>query len=153
MPKDHSALLGKVFAQVAENLAFMFVETPEGEEFETLETDFVKAHMCFTGPFRGTLSIAVPRAMCPEIAASVLGLDPDDELVTRQPCDALKELLNVTCGNVLTAIAGEEPVFDLTVPELTELDLESWEAFSKSRGAIRFLVEDSPVVLQILIDE
>jgi len=153
MTKDYSALLGKVFAQVAENLAFMFVETPEGEEFETFETDFVKAHMRFAGPFRGMLSIAVPRAMCPEIAASVLGLEPDDALVTRQPCDALKELLNVTCGNLLPAIAGEEPVFDLTVPELTALDVGAWEAFSKAPGAVLFLVEDNPVVLQILFDE
>jgi chemotaxis protein CheY-P-specific phosphatase CheC len=147
MPDDQT-LLATVFSQVAENLAFMFIDTPEDEDFDLGVTKFVRASMRFHGPFAGRLAIAVPEAMCPEIAANVLGLDPGDELVTNQPYDALKELLNVTCGNLLTAVAGDDPVFDLTVPEVEPLNRDAWDAFKEEAGVVSFVVEDKPVLLR-----
>lgn len=149
---DHDAALRKVFAEIAENLAFMFSEEPEEDDaFEPADKEFVLAFMGFRGPFEGKLAIAVPLSLCPEIAANVLGLDPDDELVQAKPYDALKELLNVTCGNVLTEIAGEDPVFDLTPPEVKKMDRGSWNTFLNMQGTQRHLLEDKPVLLQMSV--
>ena len=128
----------------------MFVEDPEDDMVFTTGSEFVQVNMGFSGPFKGDLSIAVPVDMCPELASNVLGLDPDDELVTRSPYDALKELLNIICGNVLTTLAGEEPVFDLTIPEVTMLDEKGWAAFIKTDGTVRFVADDVPVLLRLV---
>lgn len=150
MTNEHQETLRRVFSDVAESLAFMFTEDlDEVGEPAVADTRFVRAHMEFRGPFTGTLQMAVPESMCPEITANVLGLDPEDELVTKQPHDALKELLNVTCGNVLTALAGEAPVFDLTVPEVAPLDHTAWEALKSEPGVLYCVVDDNPVLLKL----
>jgi CheY-specific phosphatase CheX len=151
MCEDHTDVLMDVFSEVAENLAFMFVDPPEEDEFPEPTGPCVRAEMGFVGPFTGTVSLAVPESLCPQIAANVLGLDPDDELVTAKPHDALKELLNVTCGNLLTRIAGDEPVFDLTVPEVISLDEESWQAYQENPKTVGLILEDEPIIIGLFI--
>jgi chemotaxis protein CheY-P-specific phosphatase CheC len=149
MSESDKELLRDVFAEVVENLAFMFTEEPEEDAMLSAEGGWVCARMNFMGPFTGALALAVPVEMCPEITANVLGLDPEDELVTDQPYDALKELLNVTCGNVLIAMAGEDPVFDLTVPEVTRLDPDAVRAFRESPETVVCIVDENPAMLQL----
>ena len=143
----------KIFSNVLEHLAFMFVETPDETEMPGSSPPYVEAQMTFSGPFSGRLCLAAPQEMCPEIAANVLGLEPDDEFVRERPGDSLKELLNVTCGNLLPALAGEEPVFDLTVPELREINEVEWQSILNAPEAQQFIVDDYPVVIRCFIDK
>ncbi len=149
---DYTALLNQVFSQVAQELAFMFTEPAEDEVLPAVGPSFVLARMTFTGPINGKLAIAVPEDMCPEIAANVLGVDLDDDTMTVEPEDALKELLNVTCGNLLTAMAGEQPIFDLTVPAVQHLDTQAWQAMQNMSDTTLVLVDDSPVLLRLDVD-
>jgi CheY-specific phosphatase CheX len=142
-------LLVTVFSRVAEELAFMFTDTPDPDDVETAKNSFVKAHMRFTGPINGTLNMVVPESMCPQIAANVLGLDPADDLFLQAPHDAVKELLNVTCGNLLTEMAGEEPIFDLLPPEVNIIDRATWLATKKDPNTVLFAVDDEPVLLYL----
>ena len=153
METDHSETLAEVFAEVLESLAFMFVDDPDEDEPFEPDGGAILAVMKFTGPFNGELAIAAPDEMCPELAANVLGLEPDDEIVQANPYDALKELLNVACGNLLTAIAGDEPVFDLTPPEVAPMDAAAWNAMKEAGGAVPFLVDDQPVLLRLTTSE
>lgn len=147
---NHSKMLSEIFCSVLENQAYMFGEPiEEGEEIPPASGDYLQARMRFMGPFRGELSLTVPAEVCPEIAANVLGLEPDDERVAESSEDALKELLNVTCGQVLTALAGEDPVFDLTVPEVKAVDDGQWESLLASSDTAAFIVEDAPVLLHL----
>ncbi len=148
MPENLPELLSNVFSDVVENLAFMFAEVPDEGEFPEVNDPCVMAAMGFTGHQEGTIAMAVPESMCTELAANVLGLEPDDEIVSRFPHDALKELLNVTCGNVLTAMAGEEPIFDLTVPETKTIDAAAWKAFRDQPDTVSVLLDENPVLLQ-----
>lgn len=148
MGNDYTGELTRIFSDVLEQFAFMFADPPESES-PALGEDLIVASMTFRGPFQGALTLAAPRSMGPVLAANVLGLDPDDELVSRAPFDALKELLNVTCGNVLTAIAGEEPVFDLTVPEIEERPAGDWGSLHAADNTIYYLVDDFPVLLHL----
>ncbi len=151
MSEDHLYTLSRVFSQIAENLAFMFIEPQDDEPLPPPEGPCVMTQMNFKGPFSGSLALAVPITMCPIIAANVLGVDPDDELVVKKPYDALNELLNVTCGNLLTAIAGDEPVFDLTIPQVTQLDEAAWNALKSSPGTLGLVLEEHPVLLRMMI--
>lgn len=151
MDTGHRAMLARVFSQVAENLAFMFVEPQEDESLLDPAGPCVAAEMTFTGPFSGTLTLAAPLAFCPVVAANVLGVEPDDELATAQPYDALNELLNVTCGNLLTTLAGEEPVFDLTVPAVRDLSFEEWNTLKNSPETVGLVIEEHPILLKLSI--
>lgn len=154
MEINHKELLNEVFSEVAEKLAFMFSDMPDEDEFSDIQSDSIKASMAFAGPFTGSIDIVVTEEMCSEIAANVLGLDFDDELLTENAAnDALKELLNVTCGHVLTSIAGEEPVFDLTIPEIASLNEEQWKEMRDDPTTCALLVDDNPVILRLSLDD
>ena len=75
------------------------------------------ARVAFTGPRAGTLDVAVSEDVAVALAANMLGLRPDavraDERLRR---DAVGELANVVCGNVLPLVAGREAVFHLGAP-------------------------------------
>ena len=150
---EHQETLNDVFCDVCERLAFMFGELALDDEFPDVDSECAMASMNFTGPLKGRLTLAVPTEICPEIAANVLGLDPDDELVAQSADDALRELLNVTCGNLLTALAGEEPVFDLSVPKVSQISTDTWNTLRSAPGTAAFLVDDSPVLLNLLLEE
>ncbi len=149
MEENLNEVVSEVVCDVFEKLAFMFGEVSDEAELPQTATKYVEASMTFSGDMTGTIALAVPAEVCPEIAANVLGMDPDDELVAAQATDALKEVLNVICGNLLTAIAGEEPVFDLSVPAVSNLDAEAWRVRLKEPNTHAFLVDDSPVLVQL----
>lgn len=149
MPDDSSEILGAVFCEVVEKMAFMFSDVPEEGDDATGVSDAVRAFMQFHGPIHGTIALAVAKGLCPEIAANSLGLETDDEDAVSKSYDALKELLNVICGNYLTRVAGEEPLFDLTVPQIEDLDLEQWDALVRREGTCAFLVEDYPALIRV----
>lgn len=109
--------------------------------------------MRFTGHRCGTLGIVVPNDMCPVIAANILGMEVEDEEVVKRSFDALKEVLNVICGNLLTAMEGEEPVFDLTVPETRVISSTEWAGLKESDDALTFVVDEHPVVFSLKMDE
>ncbi|MBD3293491.1 MAG: hypothetical protein GF393_11245 [Armatimonadia bacterium] len=103
-----------------ETLAFMFPMLPpeDGREpGEQEHDDVLRVRVYFEGPVDGSLVLSMPREMLPELAANMLGLDPD-ATTREQRADAARELCNVVCGNVLPAVAGPEPVFSVSPPEL-----------------------------------
>jgi chemotaxis protein CheY-P-specific phosphatase CheC len=136
-----------VFSSTAEGFAFMFAEPFEGDFSPPAPAPCLQVHMSFKGPIAGALTLAVPESLCAEIAANALGLDMDGEASASSMHDAIKELLNVTCGQFLTAYAGEEPVFDLSVPSVAPLDEAGWAALCAQADTAILSVEDEPVLL------
>ncbi len=152
MRTDQRELVSEAFRLVFEKLAFMFGEPAAKEELPQPASGCVQTEMSFRGAMNGTLALAVPAEMCTEIAANVLGMEPDDDLVAVQATDALKEVLNVTCGRVLTALAGDRPVFDMSVPVTSRLDDVGWTALLNEPETVGFLVDDNPVLLQLSLE-
>ncbi len=141
----------RVFCEVIEQMAFMFGEELETEAAEPV-SEALCARMTFEGPMSGSMLLAVPDAMCPVLAENILGLEPDDEEVMEKARDALNEVLNVTCGNVLTSLAGEEPVFDLTVPEAATIDSDEWQALATDPNTVAVQVDEFPALLRISLN-
>jgi CheY-specific phosphatase CheX len=153
MEANSSELLTTVFPAVAESMTFMFADPIAPTDIPSDAAEYVQASMGFVGPVRGSLVLAVPSDKCSLIASNILGLDANDKAVTERAHDAIKELLNVTCGQVLTAMAGETPVFDLTVPSIRILSTEEWQSFLVSQGSVTFMMDDSPVALQLTVED
>jgi chemotaxis protein CheY-P-specific phosphatase CheC len=141
-------LLSEVFRDVLERVTYAFGDPAAPAAFLGASGRFVRAVMSFTGPLAGALEIAAPEALGDEMAASALGVDPDPGAAASGR-DILKELLNVTCGAFLTALAGRAGTFDLTVPEIEDLDACGWRAALEAPGALVFAVEDRPILVHL----
>ncbi len=109
------ATLMEVASEMLESLAFMF-STPEGADFDPPDDgEFRILAVDFHGPFSGKLVLMAAEETLSELTASMLGVDEHD-IVSEQKEDALKETLNVVCGNLLPRIAGVQAVFNITSP-------------------------------------
>lgn len=139
----------RIFTDVLEKMAFMFGEPADLEDIEDPDEALYEASMRFDGESAGEIRLFVPESLCTELAANVLGIENDDEKALRIGQDALKELLNTLCGQILTAMAGEAPVFDLSVPEVSEADHIAWSDSQTRDGVYLFDVEDHPVLLDV----
>ncbi|NIA14445.1 MAG: hypothetical protein GWP08_10210 [Nitrospiraceae bacterium] len=149
MGKSHRETLAAVTAAVLENQAFMFADLVDNDAAPRLPEDHYVVRMTFAGPVQGRLTMVFPAGMCAEVAANMLGLDEEDELAIAGGQDALKELVNVVCGRLLTEIAGEEPVFDLSVPEISSMDQAAWEGMLGDPETAALLVDEEPVLAHV----
>ena len=68
----------------------------------------------FAGAAAGTLTVRATDDVARAVAANMLGLDAAED--ARLVQDALGELANVICGNVLPELAGRAAVFHLDAP-------------------------------------
>ena len=127
MPESLESVLVGATQAALEKTAFMFAEpgTPEAADIGQVPPPVV-ATVAFTGSHHGAFAIAFPARLLPVLAVNVLGEEdaPDDE--TQR--DALGELANIICGNVLPAL-NPEGKYSLGPPAV---------GGSSARGLLRF---------------
>jgi len=110
-------VISNVVIETIEKLVFMFA-SPYDPENSTGEDPGTGVSVSFKGPFSGTLGMKVSGEVLSEIAANMLGVDDEGEITIEDKKDALKETINIICGNILPAIAGKQAVFDIDAPEI-----------------------------------
>ncbi|MDB5104615.1 MAG: hypothetical protein JWP91_2304 [Fibrobacteres bacterium] len=150
MDEARAETVGRVFREVLERQAFLFADPAEGDLVVgtgSMQGTCLAATMAFRGAAEGGLSLIVPESLAGEIATNFLGLDASEPATPSQSRDCLKELLNVTCGHILTSLQGEEPVFDLSIPEVGEVAASEWGSWSVRPDTLVFQVDDSAVLL------
>lgn len=141
--------LSDVFLSVVEQLAFMFGAPCGNEEIDDFDGPWVRARLDFRSRRSGRLTLAVPELMSREIAANILGLDPDDIASGTVAEDALKEMLNVAAGHLVPALHGEDVAFDLGVPRLECLDQAACRDLAAQDHAVCYDLDGSPVILSV----
>ena len=146
MENEKREVLAKVLESVLEQLAFMFGEVVGKEELITEGERYLHATMGFKGSQSGILGVAVPAEIGVVLASNILGIDEGEEVASEKSVDALKEFLNIVCGQLLTTVYGDAPVFDLTVPEVREIDQADWRKLVDNPDTIGMMVEDVPLI-------
>lgn len=100
-----------------EELGFL-LPTPEIDE-QQLNAQFEAAvSVNFEGPFSGKLLVRVCGGLLPIIATNMLG--EEDVPSKSLQYDALGEIANVICGNMLPKIAGSDHIFHVSAPEIVD---------------------------------
>jgi len=139
--------LYQVAANTLETLAMMFLvsedEVPVGAESEPGHI----VSVTFDGPFSGTLTLSVSESMLGELAANMLGLIDSSETTGVQQEDALGELANVICGNLLPMLAGVDPVFNVHTPMISQ------HIPSESNGEASLFVLEGRMDLWLCLDQ
>ena len=152
--------LDQIITQIAidtlEKLAFMFA-FPQDDGDKTIQAGDANGHVhasvAFSGPFDGTLAIEMTLPELSELTVNMLGLDSGNEVSEEQRHDALKETINVICGNMLPAIAGKRAVFNIEVPRILEPD-ESLAADGEQQpcSVVRLNLEVGLCCLYLFVD-
>lgn len=151
MTDERRERIGEIIVGIIEKQAFLLGE-PAGRDELAGELDGgFKAAVNFSGHASGNLRLLASQATCQELAANVLGVDEED-IDDAAARDAIGEMLNVLCGNILTELAGEDPIFDLTPPTVEAAGADDWEAALNAPGALAFLMEDEPFVVSLSVE-
>ncbi len=158
----YPAVAARVLAEVLERQAFMFADPPaEGAPPPRPKGVCLKASMSFHGPKSGSVTLCAPVSVCESLAVNMLGVDAgyfeqgsegSPHRLSEASHDALKELLNVVCGNILTEVAGEKPVFNLSIPVASDIHEDEWEDLPRQSGAVALVVEGSPICVCLVVD-
>ncbi len=119
MQDQATETLTTIFSEVLADLAFMFTDEEPGDM--TPGKRWLETTMGYSGPRTGVLRLRCTWDFAIQLAANLLSLDPDDVDTEQNAQDAVKEFLNVVCGQFITAAYGAEEVFDLTIPQVVEL--------------------------------
>lgn len=140
--------------RIFEEAAFALVDPPE-EAPDSGTAPGMYASVDFFGPMSGILTIAASERLARTFAANMLGVDEDDPDALAKPGDALGEILNMICGNLLPAIAGAGPEFRIDAPQ--ELSSEGFrllvgEHEPELSTTVKMCVEGCETELALLLD-
>jgi hypothetical protein len=137
---------GQSLVDSAETMAFVSLvpaELPCGVPSEALLVS-----IAFTGPFAGRVELLAPEAFGALLAANMLGCEPSDPDAAGRAVDALKELMNVTCGDLLRKI-GQAGGFEMGLPRVEKLvDAAGWGPYLKSNAGSAFDAEGHLVAIR-----
>lgn len=115
MQNQKTTTLTTIFSDVLANLAFMFNDDepsePAGGEV------WMETTISYHGSESGSLRLSCPTEFAALLAANLLGIDPQDRDAETKAEDAVKEFMNIVCGQLITTWYGSEQVFDLTIPQ------------------------------------
>lgn len=120
MTHNPSEDLMEVAGETLEQLAFVFSFPDDADPDAIWEAEVTGARLTFCGPLQGELCMVISSSALPELTANMLGLEEGQVPPVDQQRDALKEALNVICGNLLPRIGGADAVFDIQAPEILE---------------------------------
>ena len=146
MNNDWKAALARAVRDVFESLCFM-LPTPSNGSIPPNPGSLSRVILAvdFSGAGRGCLHLTLPDSMIASVASSMLGEDGPLEL--SEQYDAVCELANIVCGNVLPLIAGERAVFDLASPRvIATMDADLGET---SDACARVLLDEGLVTASI----
>jgi hypothetical protein len=143
-----SRQLVEVTADTLEKLAFIFtfpadhVPALDDQNQECVRVDF-------RGAFSGGMELSLPASALSELAVNMLGVEDDSQLSAEQQHDALKELVNVACGNLLPMLAGGAEEFNLDPPYRVSNASPAWN----DPAAVGYLMLDSgPCRVRLRVD-
>jgi CheY-specific phosphatase CheX len=139
-----------------EDLGFLFAE-PEVAESEVAESEeaarpvpprvAVRSRVDFVGPMRGQVVVDLSADVMRALAENMTGMDVGDDAAICH--DAVGELANVVCGNLLPALAGPRAVFDLGAPRVSEIP--SPEEPSTPSASVRLGVEEGRAEVRLFL--
>lgn len=146
MNEKAKEILTTVTIKTLKHLAFIFL-SPEEENRGSM-SESMAVCISFSGPISGRLVLKMSPVVGLELTANMLGID-EDIVTSEQQYDAMKETINVICGNILPAIAGNQTIFHIDVPDIVGNENEIEE---KSEAVAKLSVDDERCELYLFVD-
>ena len=132
--------------RVFETAAFMAIWLWSEEDGELPAPDTV-AVMAFHGPVNGRLTLRVSSSVLPALASNMVGDMEGGDSTTEKGLDALREVLNMICGNLLTSWYGEDVVFELDPPGIVPIEAMPPASSASTRFAVEGTLAEVDVAM------
>ena len=136
--------LASVVLNVLGDLAFMV--TDDSNIDLAAGTVLMRAEVGYYGEACGTLKCWCTRDFAAKLAANLLGIEPEEGEARIGGEDAVREFMNVLCGQLVTIWHGTEAVFNLSIPTVEECCEEPNMSGVEPRHQCRFSIEGEPLV-------
>lgn len=149
MPEDVALEVAEVARETMEKLAFVFALDGAAAEGQGASPEHC-VRVAFRGPRKGALEVALTESALPELAANMLGVEDPGELSGGERVDALRELANVICGNLLPRLFGEEAEFTLGTP--VEARSTAEQASAIAAADCRFTLENGACRVRLFLE-
>lgn len=144
--------LNEIVVRVFEQTAFLFLEPADlagGISFDNME--LVQVHISFSGDAEGEVSLVLPLEMCRELSSNILGEDISESDDRDKCIDAIKEVLNIITGQLLTKLFGYRALFNLSSPQVMELNREEFFSTIEEKDYTCHFAEEYPVITTLMI--
>jgi hypothetical protein len=122
-----------------ETMAFVSAFPPDGAGPWPCPPGARRVTIEVAGPTPAVLELAASAAFGAVLAANLLTCDPGDPAAAAGADDALKELMNVTCGSTINAAGGRD--FELGLPRVEPLTAAEWDALTAPGGGGAHVLE------------
>ncbi len=150
MSGDLRSSLQRAATSTFEELGFLFAATELDESQAAAAVEAV-ARVPFAGPCRGVLEVRVAGGVLRALTLNMLGTDQLPEESVR--LDALGELTNVICGNLVPDIAGPAVIFDLEAPQVVSGGAPALSPIPEPATRLSFGIDVGRADLTLYVDE
>ena len=148
MPSTMEQYLSQTLAATFEDLALICPDLTLSDKQREAPVD-VAMSVVFSGPLNGRLVLKASSGILPAIAENMLGSDNVDGHAVER--DALGELANVMCGNLMPLIGGAQSVFVLSAPVEYSAATDSQRFSPSARASVG--IENGRAVAQLLLSD
>ena len=146
-----SGILTDVVVGTLEKLAFMFAVPLAGPAPEDTR-EFATVRVRFSGPLCGGMQLSLSRSVLAELAGNMLGVDDGSALPADEQHDALRELINVICGNLLPMIGGGTAEFNIQTPFIPAAGASAVGEFGPVAAVSNLSVESGICLVALQLD-
>jgi hypothetical protein len=145
---NHEELLLITAQRIFEESTFAFVDMPDDPHHLFSEVSPMIFQIDFNGPYSGMICMRILPPLASMLADNMLGEDDEEEDPVSRNNDAMGELLNILCGNLLPLIAGPQEEFALSSPrKISDGEFDAILRIKSDWPMVRsgFIVEGHPV--------
>ncbi|MBI5579404.1 MAG: chemotaxis protein CheX [Deltaproteobacteria bacterium] len=146
-----SGVLTDVVVETLEKLAFLFAAPLEGPVPDDM-SELVIVRVRFSGPLCGAMQLSLSRSVLAELAGNMLGADDGSALSADEQNDALRELINVICGNLLPMIGGDTAEFNIQTPFIPAAGASAAGEFAPVTAVSHLSAESGICLVALQID-
>ncbi len=115
--QERKEALSTLISDVLGELAFMVLD--DDDPVIDPDGDWIECSVSYHGPVSGSLTCWCTREFANSLCMNLLGCDPsEDEGV--DVGDAIREFMNIICGQVITSWHGTKAVFNLSIPNVRD---------------------------------
>lgn len=146
--QEMNADLSEQLCEILARFCRMFAEPIEKDGLpENLDAGLI-GYLPFTGSVSGRLQVAAPAKFAAEVSAACLGEEPFGRLSMSFASDAMREILNIFCGCLVTPIEQGGGRVRFLPAELMELTQEGWRRMKSDPTSLAIVAGDNPVLFR-----
>ena len=148
MDSKEKEIAFNICSKIFEDMAFMFSEPVDDNQIDSGSETFIRTNMSYAGAKTGRIEIIVSLDLAKNLAMNMLGIDEPEDLEPDSIIDATKELLNTFCGNILTSVYNDDDIFDLTIPETSEINNAAWKSLLAGGEYLAVNIDEEPFLVK-----